>query len=40
MNPEERRIIHITLKDDKEIETASTGTEPNRGVVISLKKKP
>lgn len=40
MNPEERRTIHITLKDDVEIETASTGTEPNRGVVISLKKKP
>lgn len=38
MNSEDRRIVHIALKDDEEIETASIGEDPNRKVVISLKK--
>lgn len=38
MNSEDRRIVHIALKDDEEIETTSIGEDPNRKVVISLKK--
>lgn len=34
MTPFERRIIHMTLKDDINIETRSTGEEPYRKVVI------
>ena len=37
MTPYERRIIHITLKNDKRVTTASDGVEPNRQVVIKLK---
>lgn len=38
MNPYERRIIHSALQYDKAIETYSEGEEPNRKVVIALKK--
>lgn len=38
MNPYERRIIHSALQHDRYVETASEGEEPNRRVVISLKK--
>lgn len=38
MNSEDRRIVHIALKDDEEIETTSIGEDPNRKIVISLKK--
>jgi len=34
MTPVERKIVHESLKDDPEVETASEGTEPNRFVVI------
>ncbi|MCL2496554.1 MAG: KH domain-containing protein, partial [Clostridiales bacterium] len=34
MNPHERRIVHITLQDDKRVDTASQGEEPFRRVVI------
>ncbi|QSZ27365.1 protein jag [Aceticella autotrophica] len=37
MNPNERRIIHLALQDDIEIETYSDGEEPNRRVIIALK---
>lgn len=37
MNPYERRIIHSTLQENKNIETYSVGEEPNRKVVIALK---
>ena len=37
MNPYERRIIHSSLQDHKNVETFSVGEEPNRKVVISLK---
>ena len=37
MNPYERRIIHSTLQDDKDIITYSEGDEPYRKVVIDLK---
>jgi spoIIIJ-associated protein len=30
----ERKIVHESLKDDPEVETASEGTEPNRYVVV------
>ena len=38
MNPYERRIIHSALQDDKYVETHSEGEEPNRKVVVALKK--
>lgn len=38
MNPYERRIIHTSLQDEAGISTISEGVEPNRHVVIFLKK--
>ena len=38
MNPYERRIIHATLQNYKNVETYSVGDEPNRKVVIRYKK--
>lgn len=38
MNPHERRIIHTALQDDTRISTFSEGEEPNRRIVISLKR--
>lgn len=38
MNAHDRRIIHINLKDDKEIETRSEGEGAMKKVIISLKK--
>jgi spoIIIJ-associated protein len=37
MNPYERRIIHSTLQDEKDIITYSEGEEPYRKVVIDQK---
>jgi spoIIIJ-associated protein len=37
MNPYERRIIHSTLQEEKDIITYSEGNEPFRKVVIDLK---
>ena len=34
MTPYERRIIHITLRDDSRVETASEGEGANRHVVV------
>jgi len=39
MNPAERRVIHLTLKDDKDVETLSKGEGTYRRVVISPRKK-
>jgi spoIIIJ-associated protein len=39
MNPYERRIIHSSLQNNKLVETYSVGDEPNRKVVITLKRK-
>lgn len=38
MNPYERRIIHATLQNYRNIETYSVGDEPNRKVVIRYKR--
>lgn len=38
MNPYERRIIHTSLQDEARISTFSEGDDPNRRVVISLKR--
>jgi len=38
MNPYERRIIHSILQEDRFVETHSEGEEPNRNIVITLKK--
>lgn len=36
MSAYERRIIHVHLKEDKEIETQSIGEEPQRKIVVKL----
>lgn len=38
MNAHDRRIIHVTLEKEADIVTDSVGEEPNKSVVISLKK--
>ena len=38
MSSHERRIVHTVLQGDPQITTYSLGDEPNRKVVISLKK--
>lgn len=38
MSAYERRVIHLTLQEKKEIETESLGDEPNRRVMIRMKK--
>ena len=38
MTPHERKIIHMALQDDRRISTYSEGEEPNRKVVIALKR--
>lgn len=38
MNPHERRIIHMTLQDDVNVNTYSEGEEPFRKVVIAPKR--
>ena len=35
MNPHERRIIHSALQDTEGVTTYSTGSEPNRRVIVS-----
>lgn len=39
MNPNERRIIHSTLQEFRNIYTYSVGDDPNRKIVIAPKKK-
>ena len=39
MNPQERRIIHMTLQEDDGVNTYSEGEEPYRKVIIVPKKK-
>jgi len=38
MNPYERRIIHSALQTNDQVDTHSEGEEPNRHLVITLKK--
>ncbi len=38
MSSNERRIIHATLQNNKYVDTYSIGEEPNRKVVVALKK--
>ena len=38
MNPYERRIIHSALQPNEAVDTHSEGDEPNRHVVITLRK--
>ena len=38
MNAHDRRIIHVTLQDDPEIETRSEGEGAVKKVIVSLKK--
>lgn len=38
MNPFERRIIHAALQNHEYVTTSSVGEEPERRVVVSLKK--
>lgn len=39
MNSYERHVIHTALQDNEDVSTSSTGTEPNRRVVVSCTKK-
>lgn len=39
MNPYERRVIHSTLQNDRNVTTKSEGEEPFRHVVISFKSR-
>ena len=38
MNSYERHVIHTALQDYEGVTTSSTGTEPNRRVVVSYEK--
>lgn len=38
MNPYERRILHSALQANEQVDTHSEGEEPNRHVVITLRK--
>ena len=38
MPPNERRIVHLTLAEDRDVETSSMGEGENRKVSISLKR--
>jgi spoIIIJ-associated protein len=38
MSSQERRIVHTILQEDSQVVTYSIGEEPNRKVVIALKK--
>lgn len=38
MNPYERKVIHSTLQSNPKVTTRSEGVEPNRRVVIELKR--
>ena len=38
MSAFDRRIIHVTLSDDKKIATESAGDEPNRHVTVRPAK--
>ena len=38
MNSQERKIIHITLKERNDVFTYSAGEEPNRKVIITCKE--
>ncbi len=38
MQAYERKIIHSKLQQNEKVETASVGEEPNRRIVVSLKK--
>ena len=38
MSSNERRIIHSTLQNNPDVDTYSVGEEPNRRIVIALKK--
>ncbi|MGE5380954.1 MAG: RNA-binding cell elongation regulator Jag/EloR [Methylocystaceae bacterium] len=38
MSPQERRIVHTVLQNDPQVITYSQGEEPNRKVIIGLKK--
>lgn len=38
MNPYERKVIHSTLQNHPKVTTRSEGTEPNRRVIIELKR--
>lgn len=38
LTPNQRRIIHLTLSDDKEIETESQGEGKERFLIVRIKK--
>lgn len=38
MSAWERRIVHLALAEEKDIETESVGAEPNRRIIIKIKE--
>jgi spoIIIJ-associated protein len=38
MNAYERHVIHAALQDTPDVTTYSTGTEPNRRIVVAYSK--
>lgn len=40
MNSYERHVIHTALQNYEGVSTSSTGTEPNRRVVVSYERPP
>ena len=38
MNAYERHVIHAALQDHPDVTTFSTGTEPNRRIVVAYSK--
>jgi spoIIIJ-associated protein len=40
MSAVERKVVHLRLRDEPGIETASVGTEPNRHVVVRPADEP
>jgi spoIIIJ-associated protein len=38
LNPRERRIVHVTLGEEREVTTRSEGDDPNRVIIVSPRR--
>jgi spoIIIJ-associated protein len=39
LNPRERRVVHLALADDASVETRSEGEDPNRTIVVTVRRR-